>query len=90
MIFLLSSPAEPVIRIILLFEAADNDALAGAGVYKLTVFEIDAHVCHSLAGRAAGEEYQISLAQVAAGDLFAFFQLPVCASGQTGVVNLSI
>ena len=57
---------------------------------KLAVFEVDAHMCHFLAGSTAGEEHQISLTQVAAGDFAALFQLPVCASRQTGVVNFLI
>lgn len=71
-------------------EVADYDSLAGAGMYKLAVLEVDAYVCHFFAGSTAGEEHQISLTQVAAGDFTALFQLPVCASRQTGVVNFLI
>ena len=71
-------------------EVADYDSLAGAGMYKLAVLEVDAYVCHFFAGSTAGEEHQISLTQVAAGDFAALFQLPVCASRQTGVINFLI
>ena len=57
---------------------------------QLVVLEVDAYVCHFFAGSTAGEEHQISLTQVAAGDFTALFQLPVCASRQTGVVNFFI
>lgn len=76
--------------IVWLFQVADNDSTAGTGMYKLAVLEVDAHVSHLFAGSTAGEEHQISLTQVAAGDFAALFQLPVCASRQTGVVNFLI
>lgn len=71
-------------------EVADYDSLAGTGMYKFAVLEVDTYVCHFFAGSTAGEEHQISLTQVAAGDFAALFQLPVCASRQTGVVNFLI
>ena len=52
-------------------EVADYDSLAGAGMYKLAVLEVDAYVCHFFAGSTAGEEHQISLTQVTAGDFTA-------------------
>lgn len=68
-----SSSAEPVFRVIFLIEATGDNSLSGAGMYKLPVFEIDAYVCHFLSRRGAGEEHQISLAQIAAGDFTTLF-----------------
>ena len=56
-----SSSAEPVLGVIFFPEVADYDSLAGAGMYKLAVLEVDAYVCHFFAGSTAGEEHQISL-----------------------------
>ena len=52
-------------------EVADYDSLAGTGMYKFAVLEVDTYVCHFFAGSTAGEEHQISLTQVAAGDFAA-------------------
>lgn len=71
-------------------EVADYDSLAGTGMDKLAVLEVNTHMGYFFAGSTAGEEHQISLTQVAAGDFAALFQLPVCASRQTGVVNFLI
>ena len=71
-------------------EVADYDSLAGTGMDKLAVLEVNTHMGYFFAGRTAGEEHQISLTLVAAGDFAALFQLPVCASRQTGVINFLI
>ena len=74
-------------------EAVVEETVVEAAVEEITEKEdktVDAYVCHFFAGSTAGEEHQISLTQVAAGDFTALFQLPVCASRQTGVVNFLI
>lgn len=67
------SSAKPILRIIFFLKTADNHSLAGAGMDKLSIFEVDAYMRYLFAGVAAGKEYQISLTQVAAGDFMAFF-----------------
>lgn len=78
--------AQPVLRVVLFVERADYDSPAGAGMDEFAFFEINAHVCHPLSGGTAGEENQVSLTQVVAGDPVTFFELAVSVPGQTDVI----
>lgn len=78
--------AQPMLRVVLFVKRADYDSLAGAGVNEFPLFEIDADMCHPLSGSSAGEEYQVSLTQVVAGDPVTFFELAVSVPGQADVV----
>ena len=75
-----------MLRVVLFVKRADYDSLAGAGVNEFPLFEIDADMCHPLSGSSAGEEYQVSLTQVVAGDPVTFFELAVSVPGQADVV----
>ena len=81
---------QPMFAIIFLLKAADNDAVAGAGMDEASVLEVDAHVCHPLARRRTAEEHQVALAQVAASDALPCFQLTIGAAGQLQVVDAAV
>ena len=55
---------------------------------KLSVFEIDAHVCHFSARFPATEKYQITFPKISPGNFTALFLLTVCASLQFDMIYL--
>ena len=73
-----------------LVEAADNYPLAGAGMNKLSILEIDAHVGHFSARFPAAEKYQIAFPKIPPGNFAALFLLAVCTSLQFDVIHLFI
>ena len=81
---------QPMLSIIFLLKAADDDAAAGAGMDEASVLEVDAHMCHPLARRRAAEEHQVALAQVAASDATSCFQLTIGAAGQLQAVDAAV
>ena len=53
-----------------------------------TSLEVNTHMGYFFAGSTAGEEHQISLTQVAAGDFAALFQLQMCIRDSVDILQI--
>ena len=73
-----------------LIESAYNFPLAGAGMNKLSILEIDAYVGHFSARFPAAEKYQITFPKIPTGNFAALILLAVCTSLQFDVIKLFI
>ena len=59
--------------IIVFVQVADDHSFTGAGMNKLTVFEVNAYMSYFIFWTTAGEEYQVSFPEIPFGDFIAFF-----------------